>query len=94
MQVLLEVFKYNTSTVHGRILTGKILVNDTGKSYWRGIGKVTVSAYAKYIFSVSVNNGKENLTNSSGFSKFTNFVPTKVFPCAVHIYKAVITYNY
>ena len=63
MQVLSEVFKYKYMQV---LYTGK---SWQGK-HWRtiqvrGIGEekigksVTVSAYAKYTFGVSVNNGKE-----------------------------------
>ena len=60
----------------------KILVNHAGKSYWQGkcSKKATVSAYAIYIFHVSVNNGNwqmaHDLPNSPIF-------PTKIFPCRV-----------
>ena len=51
-------------TVHWKILTGEILANHTGISYWRG-NLVTVSAYAKYIFSVSVSIGEEIFWHNS-----------------------------
>ena len=46
----------------GNIWWEKILVNNEGKSYWRGkFGKrVTFGAYGIYIFRVSVNIGKKN----------------------------------
>ena len=53
---IMQILAY---TVHEKILVVK---NYTGRSYWRGnFGKkATISAYAKYIFIVSVNIGEEN----------------------------------
>ena len=42
-----------------------------------------ISAYAKYIFGVSVKKilVSKILANGSRFAKFTNFFPAKIFPC-------------
>ena len=51
---------------------GEILANHIGISYWQG-NLVTVSAYAKYIFSVSVSIGEKIFGTIRQFFPNQNF---------------------
>ena len=78
----------------GNIWQGKILANHTGKSYWRGkIWQATVSAYAKYIISVSVNYWRGKFWRINHDSSI--FSPIKIFPCTVqHTYTHTHTHTH
>ena len=69
---------------------GKFGQGNFGEQYIKVIGEknigkqATISAYAKYMFSVSVNIGEENFGKELMIRQNANYSPAKTFPCTVH----------
>ena len=77
----------HSNTVHGKHLVGEILAGYVGRAIdEENFGeKTTVSAYAIYVFHVSVNTGEENLGEWLTICQIHQFFLTKIFPCTVYV---------